>query len=434
LMRAVVLAGCIAATIIAPANASEDEPIPPSAPVFDMEIALATGATDHLRAQSSSKTLIAYPSIAAYHRTRGALAKSDQWARQCIENPSVKAQPSSEALYHCLGILAGNQLWQGNISAWADTMIKVRRLGGNNPVFGNSALFLEAGISEAPFESFLGRPTLKVSKRPDGVVEVPVRYLRGWPIVSAKLTGGKGSKRDINIEFLIDTGATRSILSHNFAKSINLDVTPGFSKERREGQVRSTALVEPVNLTIGGIEIKDISFSDNDGIDINILGLDVIRQLGPVLLSDKVVRILGNAWKYTGCTTGLRVTSDPWGRYWNLRSPMKVDGIERLVMADTGMSGLLEVRGSREAQPAGAAWSNASVNTMFGRVDRRIRKQAVRLDGSGMNTNFEANVVEPVERPLEPESWILGGEALRTHNLLIAPNWGLMCWQKRDSE
>jgi len=280
----------------------------------------------------------------------------------------------------------------------------------------------------------LGRPTLKVSKRPDGVVEVPVRYLRGWPIVSAKLTGGKGSKRDINIEFLIDTGATRSILSHNFAKSINLDVTPGFSKERREGQVRSTALVEPVNLTIGGIEIKDISFSDNDGIDINILGLDVIRQLGPVLLSDKVVRILGNAWKYTGCTTGLRVTSDPWGRYWNLRSPMKVDGIERLVMADTGMSGLLEVRGSREAQPAGAAWSNASVNTMFGRVDRRIRKQAVRLDGSGMNTNFEANVVEPVERPLEPESWILGGEALRTHNLLIAPNWGLMCWQKRDSE
>lgn len=405
---------------------------PKGLPFLDSEVAMAVGATDYLRRSGDQSPVRAYPARAAYFRTRGEIANSDKWAQRCIDDPAVQAEPDSLSLYQCLGILAGNHLWHGEIGAWAETMVKVRRLGSGTPYLAGSALYQQSALGQLPFESFTGRPTAQVVARPEGVVEVPVRYEKGWPIMVATLSGGTGPGRNVKVEFLVDTGATQSFIAPAFARQLKLQSTPGFRQEEQGGTVVTTALVEPVDLEIGGVRIKDVSLAQTDAIPFAIIGLDVLRQLGPLLLSDDVLRVLGPAWKYTGCQSPLRVTSDPWGRYWNVRSPMKIDGVDKLVMADTGMTGLLEVRDTREPQPADARWNDHAITTMMGRVDRRVRTQTVQVAGAGLAGRLQATIVQPPERMLAAENWMIGGEMLKTHNLLLNADRAQMCWQRRE--
>lgn len=399
--------------------------------ISDIEMALATAKTDYLRLQGDSDAVRAFPARAAYFRTRGELGNSDKWASRCINDANVLAQPGSDALYQCLGILAGNSLWRGDIRGWAAWMIKVRRLGAGVPALQSSALYQEADLDSMQFEAFLDRPASTVAERPGSTVEVPVKYLRNWPVISAKITGGNdGAKRTIDAEFLVDTGATRSFLTQGFAHSVGLKTTPGFVHERRAGRIARTSLVDPVTLNIGGIELRDFSFAESDGVQLNIIGLDVLRQLGPLLLSDEVLRLLGPSWRHTGCTAPLRVASDPWARYWEMRAPMKIDGVDRLAFVDTGMSGLLEVKGLRGEQETAAAWQEAPISTMFGRIDRRVRKANMSVVGSGMNEDVAVSIVEPVP-PHPPETWTLGGAVLATHDLLIHLDKNLLCLHRR---
>lgn len=399
--------------------------------VSEIEMALANANTDYLRMQGDRDAARALPARAAYFRTKGEISNSDKWASRCIEDAIVLAQPGSNALYQCLGILAGNRLWLGDIRGWAETMIKVRRLGASQPSLRVSALYQEANIDGMQFEAFLDRPASSVTNVPNGIVEVPVKHLRDWPVISAKITGGgDGAKRDVNVEFLVDTGAARSFLSPGFARSIGLETTPGFVHEQRGGRIARTSLVDPVTLIIGGIELRDFSFAESDGVKPNIIGLDVLRQLGPLLLNDEVLRLLGPAWKHTGCTTPLRIASDPWARYWELRSPMKIDGVDRLPQIDTGLTGLLEVRGLRGEQGVGGSWQEAPVATMFGRVDRRVRMVQMPVVGNGMDGKIAVSVVEPVS-PLPPETWLLGGGVLATRDLLVNLDSNLLCLRSR---
>lgn len=399
--------------------------------VSEVEMALATGNTDYLRMQGDKDAARALPARAAYFRTRGEIGNSDKWANRCIGDANVLAQPGSDALYQCLSILAGNRLWLGDIRGWAETMIKVRRLGASQPSLRVSALYQEANIDGMQFEAFLDRPASSVINVPDGIVEVPVKHLRDWPVISARIAGGgDGAKRDINVEFLVDTGAARSFLSPGFARSVGLKITPGFVHEQRAGRVARTSLVDPVTLIVGGVELRDFSFAESDGVKLNIIGLDVLRQLGPLLLTDKTLRLLGPAWKHTGCTTPLRIASDPWARYWELRSPMKIDGVDRLPQVDTGLTGLLEVRGLRGEQAAGESWQEAPVTTMFGLVDRRVRMVQMPVAGNGMDGKIAVSVVEPVP-PLPPETWLLGGGVLATRDLLMNLDGNLLCLRPR---
>lgn len=172
--------------------------------VSEIEMALANANTDYLRMQGDRDAARALPARAAYFRTKGEISNSDKWASRCIEDAIVLAQPGSNALYQCLGILAGNRLWLGDIRGWAETMIKVRRLGASQPSLRASALYQEANIDGMQFEAFLDRPASSVTNVPKGIVEVPVKHLRDWPVISAKITGGgDGAKRDVNVEFLV---------------------------------------------------------------------------------------------------------------------------------------------------------------------------------------------------------------------------------------
>ena len=118
--------------------------------------------------------------------------------------------------------------------------------------------------------------------------------------------------------------------------------------------------------------------------------------------------------------------------FTDMEIPLKIDGVDKLVMADTGMTGLLEVRDTREPQPADARWNDHAITTMMGRVDRRVRTQAVQVAGAGLEGRLQATIVQPTERMLAAENWMIGGEMLKTHNLLLNADRAQMCWQRRE--
>ncbi|WP_158251319.1 hypothetical protein, partial [Xanthomonas populi] len=88
----------------------------------------------------------------------------------------------------------------------------------------------------------------------------------------------------------------------------------------------------------------NVSFSTSDDVPINIIGMDLLRQLGAVEMSKESFKILGRESRQV-CNDNFRLTSLIWGSPMTPRIPAIIRGREELVLLDTGSSTSLEASG-----------------------------------------------------------------------------------------
>lgn len=403
----------------------------PHAEPSRVTIGLALADIDYFYREGKKPPLESYPARAAYYRAVANLKRSDEWADRCISNSDVNGQAGSYALYQCMSIAAGNKRIRNDIDGWARDMIAIRRLVASSATLTAIADAENLDLAKTPFESFVGLQPLTVEGDLNKITDVPIRYINQWPVVELRLSGGAdGIKRSMDVEFVVDTGSPTSTVSSGFSERLKLSKVSDYQNEVRRDRRSRSALVEPVDLSIGGITLRNVSLVENEQTTINVIGQDVLRALGPTLLNDEVLRILGRSWKYTGCDQRLRMTSHPTGRYWQLWMPAVINGTSSLLHIDTGMSGVLEVHGLRNPPKTLPPFTPNRVSTMVGPVDRTESKMVVNVNGSELDNTMDALVVQ--EKGVAPmETWRLGGGILKTHDLLINLDAMFLCVYKR---
>lgn len=196
------------------------------------------------------------------------------------------------------------------------------------------------------FEAFLARKQSGTLKSITAPVVLPLVSAGGVPVVKATIHGGlDGKHRDVASDFIVDTGSTRSILNERFARSLGLKITNNFHRDTI-GASREILfnLADPVDLKFGELTLENASFSTSESVPVNIIGMDLLRQLGAVEISKEGFKILGRDLNHS-CKDNFRLTSLIWGSPMAPRIPAIIRGREELVLLDTGSSTSLEASG-----------------------------------------------------------------------------------------
>lgn len=297
---------------------------------------------------------------AGYYRVRGELDNSTRAAQDCLQSAAASPPASVKGVaFLCEATLAGNALIQGDIAGWARHLQAAR---GEYERSVKPMMTAQADIEDIALprlERFLAWPRSSLASAPrTSDVEVPIQPSDELPTLTAtlKVTGGAG--REQTLTFLLDTGAARSHLSRAAAQALGLTVVEDFvvarnsSGERLPGPL--VGLVSPVDLSIGGEVVRDVSFNSEAGYASNVIGLDVLRALGRVRISQQTLTLLA-ADTVVECTRRMATTSSLWGPFHQQRYPLRGDKENQLMLVDTGFNGTFQMRGApRTIVPPGA--------------------------------------------------------------------------------
>lgn len=346
---------------------------------------------------------------AGYHRVRGELAESSRWADLCIADSAVQAENSQGAMYLCRSLRAGNRLIEGGISAWAREMLQVRALYQEK-----IAPLLPVGdevqaVTAPSFERFQNWPE---SGTLQGAVAAGTRLAvsdqAGVPVIRGKLSGGAdGRQRDIDSDFVIDTGATRSHISRKAAAAMGLQVTEGFALDTSDPQrPLAIGLAAPLDLMLGGIRLRNVSFSVTDTVEFNIIGLDLLYRLGPLVLGRDRLELLGTLPAAT-CWQPLVTTSVLSGGQYSLRLPMRIGKRTEPVLLDTGADMVLRASGvDLRAYPPQHV-REARRWTMHGQQSIRYAEATSPVTFSGITATLPVQLSDQPAM-VYPVSWQLG--------------------------
>lgn len=384
-----------------------------------------------LQILSRSDDLVKFPAMAAYYRVAGDIEKSNSWIQRCLNDEAVQKQKGEGALYLCLSLSAGNQLADGDISGWAKSMLEVQKNYRSNikpslkPGDGNYL------IESTDFSKFLRWPAMESANPLVGKAEaLPIAMMAGIPIVSVKIKDGSdGKKRDVDVDFVVDTGSTRSVISEEVANRLGLKFTTGFITEPLDGgRTIDFSLADPVNIELGGVAIRDVSFSVSNDIKLNLIGLDILRKLGPVMLSSEKFEMLGHNSK-TDCGNELVYSSLLWGIPIMPRLPGIVNGKEALIFLDTGSSTLVDASGiSLKGFPESGIMKKRIVD-IFGSREIKYATSPIGVTVAGSSFTADAEIRDQKAVAL-PISWRIGSKILESHTIYFDARNGLACINK----
>ena len=386
------------------------------------------GESGKLKALGYAKDYSHFPARAAYFRTIGDIDNSTKWAERCLTDRGVAEQSGQGVLFLCMSMLAGNQLAAGNIAGWATTMTKVRRIYNNSVSRDFPAGDSTYVVAKPDFDKFVHWPAMSYAKHTK-VIEIPIKNMRGFSVISFKIRGGAdGKKRDVSAQFILDTGSARSIMTRQVAQSLGLALTDNFQFESLDptGQPKF-ALASPVDLAASGVTLKNVSFSVSDSVNLTILGLDVLRQLGQVVISKDSLRILPDSMART-CADRLTTTSSLWGDYWGIRLKSKVADADALLLIDTGLVAGLQSAGLyKPAQDE--VEKSKKTSGLLGTKDLKYVERKVFLEIGDVKETTAAQVTDQAAEVF-PMSWKLGNDFISRHDLYLDANRGYAClWQ-----
>jgi predicted aspartyl protease len=290
---------------------------------------------------------------AGYYRVRGELENANRAARACLE--AVVASPPETVkgmAFLCEATLAGNALIEGDIAGWARHMQQVRSAYAQTikPMLKSEAEI--ADIARPRLERFVDWPRSAWPVAPRGAdVDVPIQPSNELASLTATVKGGDGQAQSLT--FLLDTGAARSHLSRSAAKALGLAVTEDFVVvDDAPGKVRMAGLVAPADLVLNGVTVREVSFNSEEGREVNLIGLDVLRALGRVRISRQSLTLLA-AQTPVDCKRRMATTSSLWGPFFQQRYPIRSGEKNQLMLVDTGFNGAFQMRGApRSAVPA----------------------------------------------------------------------------------
>ncbi|WNH51125.1 retropepsin-like aspartic protease [Stenotrophomonas oahuensis] len=250
-------------------------------------LAVMQGNRNTLERVGKSKGPARLAARAGYYRVRGDLQQSNKWADACIADAGVKAAPAQGVMYLCRSLRAGNQLLAGDIAGWAKEMLLARGIFQQHIAPTLPPGDEVATLSRLNFEEFLTVPESGVLDAPVAPgTRFPVSDRAGVPVIRGKIEGGNdGKKRNIETDFIVDTGASRSHLSRKAALAMGLTVTDGFGYDStKPDHPVNIGLASPVDVRLGEIVLRNVSFTVTDDIPAVILGLDLLQRLGPFAL------------------------------------------------------------------------------------------------------------------------------------------------------
>lgn len=354
--------------------------------------------------------LARFPARADYHRTLLQLDKSDQWAEACLQDSAVKAQPAQAIAFLCRRLLAGNRLIRGDIAGWAQQMFRLQDDYRNLSASGHIQADGLPWSAKADFRRFFDWPAFGVPN--DGQVladDIPVDDSRGVPVIKATLRDGRdGKKRNILADFIFDTGSDRSHMPRRAAEAMGLEVIDDFSMAMVEGDaIKPVGLTRPVDLVIGRNTFHDVAFIVVDGVDMPLLGLDLLYKMGPTRLGSNTLALRPTAT--AACPYPLVATSSLDGSTgtFAVKYRLQLDGHPALIRSDTGADVPLEAAGLDVSMAPSAALLTRKAITGGGvREIRHVKKDTmVALDGKQVMLPTELT-----DRHAEgsPVSWRLG--------------------------
>ncbi|MER2178626.1 MAG: retropepsin-like aspartic protease [Stenotrophomonas maltophilia] len=370
---------------------------------------------------------------AGYQRVRGELDASDRAARQCLAE-TADAPPALQGLaFLCESTLAGNALIEGDIAQWARLMLRVRE------DYQRTIVPMLAPGDEVPdvtrpaFAAFTAWPrsALPVAERgPD--VDVPIQFSNELPSVTVTLHGRRdGAVVAHEASFIIDTGAPRSHISRALAESLGLAVTENFVVSRIVGgDIQQAGLAAPIDIELGGQRVRDVSFNSEAARELNLIGLDVLRALGPVRLSRETLTLLGSHTP-AACTRRMVFTSSLWGPFQQVRYPIR--GRENhLMLVDTGFHGAFQMRGAPRSSVPAAAIQRRNVITTRGAEDIEYAPASTPLQITDTPAAIPVDIAfQPPD--LFPSSWRIGYGVTGGYDVALDLPAGLGCLVPRPA-
>lgn len=322
-----------------------------------------------LQAMGQAKGAKGRLGAAGYYRVRGELDNSSRAARQCLEGVASEPADSVKGVaYLCSATLAGNALLQGDIAGWARQMQDVRtRLDSDIlPMLKDAPHTVRvASVSEPTFDRFLQWPrSAEPIAAPAADVSVPIQLQNELPTITLKVKTAAG-ERDLRVH--VDTGAARSRIGRTLAAELGLALTEGFTVADASGDALF-ALAAPMDLDIGGLAVRQVSFAVLGQDDLPRIGLDVLRALGRVRI-DKDALVVQAASSKVPCTRRMATVSSLTGDDYQLRYPIRAGKDSILVQLDTGFNGAFMASGIPPTAPPPAAVQRRNIITTNGARD-----------------------------------------------------------------
>lgn len=369
---------------------------------------------------------------AGYHRTRGEISQSNRWADACIADAAVVAEQSQGVMYLCRSLRAGNRLLEGDIQGWAADMQKVRALYQQHVAPSLRAGEEVSAITAPAFDAFSHWPRsamLAAPATPGSRLSLSTKA--GVPVVRGKIQGGQdGKRRDIDSDFIIDTGATRSHISRKAAQAMGLAVTDGFAIDTTlPNQPVAIGLAAPVDVQLGDLHFKDVSFTVTDQIQFNIIGLDLLYRLGPFVLKPAELELL-RALPAGICKQPMAATSALWGGQYSLRLPMRIGKRDELVLLDTGTDVTLEASGMNLATYPQASLVQRRRWTMHGLEPVRYAEATAPVTFNGRTMTLQTQVSDQ-PATVFPVSWRAGFGLRNGYDYYVDVAAGLGCLAPR---
>lgn len=372
-------------------------------------VAVMQGDSAALQRIGRSATTARFAARAGYYRTRGDLAQSNHWATTCINDPGVQGEAGQGAMYLCRSLLAGNRLIAGDIQGWASQMQTVQVLYHRHVAPSLGAGETVSGVTAPDVASFQQWPpsaTLAAAATPG--YQLPIATDLGVPILRAKIIDGQdGKRRNIDADFLLDTGATRSHISRQAARSMGLSVTERFATDTSTpGRPAAIGLAAPVDVQLGELHFSNVSFTVTEQIPVNIIGLDMLYQLGPFVLRQTQLELLDSIPAGI-CRQPLTATSALWGNQYALRMPMRIGERDALVLLDTGADHPLQVAGADLSSFPQSGLVQRSRLTMHGLQAVQYAQAAAPVTFNGHTVNLQTQVTDQPAHVF-PLSWHAG--------------------------
>ncbi len=357
---------------------------------------------------------------AGFYRVRGELDRSSQAAQECLEAVASEAADSVKGVeYLCSATLAGNLLLRGDIAGWATQMLQVRTLMERDirPMLSPKLRDIHlAGISEPHFERFTAWPrNAMAAQAPARDVSVPLQLDNELPTLSLKLRTAAG-ERELRVH--LDSGAAHSRIGRALATELGLTLTEGFmAVDGSPGKLY--ALAAPVELDIGGVAVRDVSFAVLGRDDLPRIGLDVLRALGRVRVNKDALVIQATA-SPVPCTRRMATLSSLWADAYDVRYPIRAGKQNVLVKVDTGFNGAFQARGTLPATPPASAIRRKNVITTEGSEDIQFVEATtpVMIGEEVLNLPMDLGLA-PGPNPLFNPEWRVGFAATQRYSLYM---------------
>lgn len=289
----------------------------------------------------------------ALYRSQGDLVRSSQASGDCVRK--AREASSNDIVLICGLIDAGNDLAMGRPGKWAYKVAFLRQQlypafrKTQGPAFSIAPLEYVprpddfAHLADAAYALASGGATLALAPFAKGPLA---------PMSTALANGVEVRSGRTSFQAVFDTGSFMTLLNTPTAQALKATVQPGWMRAGG-GSAGHLGVATAADMQIGPLQTKNVSFAVSTSPVLDIIGMDLIQQLGAIRMTATGVRVLpANGVELARCTTPMRVASSLSPTGIRLLLPIKVDGKNELAFLDTGSDEYLTRFGG--AQPAAA--------------------------------------------------------------------------------